>query len=433
MRLCFFLTFACCLALSSRPAFSQNAAQKTPLIHVSRGQVPNDSGMGGTRWTIEQDSQLGGPALKVVYAQGDSFGMNRAGTRNWNGFRAIQFDVFNPTQRRVRLELNVKHRGTTDFRSRVVVPLNLKLGKSSIEIKLRDLRNVNGSVPDLSMINHWCFHSPDSAPTLYFGDIWLSGGESVTTPPAPPATGDLKSDPARLQRIRSAKMPKITKPVEFYTPEADAMLTALEVFPPDNAWNTLVEDWPVHPNSKNIVASIGDNKPLRYNTDMSFILAPPNQPRVNVDIVLYPDESDPGPYPVPNNTPIEGWPGHARPPQSLHSVQMDSSHRGGDRHAIVVDPTNRMLYEFYQMKRTARGWQASQASIWDLKSNKLRPERWTSADAAGLPIFPAVIRYDELRRGVIDHAMRVTVRTRAYHGHLYGEEHCRVWSSHAAL
>ncbi|HUT95938.1 MAG TPA: hypothetical protein VMY37_41175, partial [Thermoguttaceae bacterium] len=81
-----------------------------------------------------------------------------------------------------------------------------------------------------------------------------------------------------------------------------------------------------------------------------------------------------------------------------------------------VDPVNRMLYEFFVLRRTDDGWQAAQASIFDLKTNALRPDGWTSADAAGLPIFPAVVRYDELKRGVVEHAMRVTVRNtrRAY-------------------
>src|SRR5438067_3155645 len=80
-----------------------------------------------------------------------------------------------------------------------------------------------------------------------------------------------------------------------------------------------------------------------------------------------------------------------------------------DRHAIVVDPTNRMLYEFYQARKTDGGWQASCEATFDLKSNKMRPDGWTSSDAAGLPIYPAVVRYDELKRGMIEHALRVTV------------------------
>ena len=80
-------------------------------------------------------------------------------------------------------------------------------------------------------------------------------------------------------------------------------------------------------------------------------------------------------------------------------MQRNKLKEDGDRHAIVVDPANRMLYEFYQLKKTDEGWQAAQSSVFDLKSNKLRPDGWTSSDAAGLPIFPAVVRYDELKRG----------------------------------
>lgn len=222
------------------------------------------------------------------------------------------------------------------------------------------------------------------------------------------------SDPARLARIRAAKMPPISKPILFCTPEADAICSALEVFPPDNPWNQVVSKWPLHPNSKNIIASIGVQKPLRYDVDMGFILVPPNQPRVDVKIVAYPGESDKGPYPVPANTPIEGWPANYQrrtpgKPPTLEEVQRDVLGEGGDRHASIVDPYHRVLYEFYQMKKTDRGWQAAQCSIFDLKSNRLRPDGWTSTDAAGLPIFPATVRYDELQRGAVEHALRVTV------------------------
>ena len=104
---------------------------------------------------------------------------------------------------------------------------------------------------------------------------------------------------------------------------------------------------------------------------------------------------------------------------------------------IVVDPVNRMLYEFYQVRKTAAGWQACAGSIFDLKSNKLRPDGWTSTDAAGLPIFPAIIRYDELERGMVEHAMRVTVR-HTRREYVYPATHfasrrrtrtCRGWAS----
>jgi hypothetical protein len=224
----------------------------------------------------------------------------------------------------------------------------------------------------------------------------------------------VQGDPARVARIRKATMPKIDKPIMFNTPEADAILSALEVFPEDNPWNLVVSDWPLHPNSQKIVASIGVNKPLRYNPDMGFVLVPPNQKKIDVKLVAYADESDKGPYPLPDIVPIEGWPAnYKRNPKlknvTLDDVQRDKLKEGGDRHGIVVDPTNRMLYEFYQLKKVSSGWQAAGAAKFDLKSNKLRPDGWTSTDAAGLPIFPAIIRYDELKRGVIDHAMRVTV------------------------
>ncbi len=216
-------------------------------------------------------------------------------------------------------------------------------------------------------------------------------------------------------------MPPITRPVPFNTPEADAICSALEVFPPDNPWNQIITNWPVHPNSKAIVASVGRDKPLRYNPDMGFILVPPDQPRLPVKIVEYAGESDSGPYPVPANTPIEGWPTcfqHETDGKrlTLEDVQRNLRNEDADRHASVVDPVNRMLYEFYHMKKTDSGWECAQASIFDLKSNALRPQGWTSTDAAGLPLFPAIVRYDELQRGRVDHALRVTIRRsrRAY-------------------
>jgi hypothetical protein len=113
--------------------------------------------------------------------------------------------------------------------------------------------------------------------------------------------------------------------------------------------------------------------------------------------------------------PIEGWPASYQRDSKLQRLTLDDVQRdrlklGGDRHALVVDPVNRMLYEFYTLRKTDEGWRASQASIFDLKRNDLRPTGWTSADAAGLPIFPAVVRYDELKRGRVEHALRVTVR-----------------------
>jgi hypothetical protein len=212
----------------------------------------------------------------------------------------------------------------------------------------------------------------------------------------------------------------ISAPVLFNTLAADRILETLQVFPAENTWNVDITRWPVHPNSKRIIASIGPEKRLRYNSDMGFVLVPPNQPRVDVRITDYADESDRGPFPVPDNMPIEGWPAAFRQSGGLRltldEVQRDVRNEGGDRHAIAVDPVGRMAYEFFQARKTASGWVAAQASVFDLKSSRLRPAGWTSTDAAGLPLFPAVVRYDEIARGEIGHALRVTVRRtrRAY-------------------
>ena len=190
-------------------------------------------------------------------------------------------------------------------------------------------------------------------------------------------------------------MPAITRPVMFNSEEADRILAALQVFPPDNPWNEDISRLPVQKNSGEIIASIGPEKTLAYNLDMTFILVPGNQPRVEAGILRYSGESDPGPYPIPDNAPIENWPLDGR---SLSAAQ--TAKEAGDRHMIVVDPVNRMLYEFYQGRKTQTGWECACAAIFDLTSNKLRPDGWTSTDAAGLPIFPAIIRFDEVERGM---------------------------------
>ena len=206
-------------------------------------------------------------------------------------------------------------------------------------------------------------------------------------------------------------MPAITRPVMFNSEEADRILAALQVFPPDNPWNEDISRLLVQKNSGEIIASIGPEKNLAYNLDMAFILVPGNQPRVEAGILRYSGESDPGPYPIPDNAPIENWLLDGR---TLTDAQ--TAKEAGDRHLIVVDPVNRMLYEFYQGRKTLTGWECACAAVFDLKSNRLRPEGWTSSDAAGLPIFPAIIRFDEVERGMVEHAMRFTVRNtrRAY-------------------
>jgi hypothetical protein len=207
------------------------------------------------------------------------------------------------------------------------------------------------------------------------------------------------------------KMPEVTKPVLFNAPEADQILAALQVFPLDNPWNEDISKLPVHPQSAKMIAGIGADEKLAYNLDMGFVLVPPDQKKVPVKLVSYPNESDKGPYPIPDNAPVENWPLDGR---KLEDAQ--KANERGDRHVLVVDPVNRLLYEFYQGRKTADGWQAACEATFDLKTNQLRPAGWTSSDAAGLPVFPSIVRFDECERGLVEHAMRFTVRRtrRAY-------------------
>ena len=170
------------------------------------------------------------------------------------------------------------------------------------------------------------------------------------------------------------------------------------VFPLDNAWNTDISSFSVHPNSANFIARIGSGNLHPGFGDIygiPFNTVPGTQPRVPISF-YYPDESDPGPYPIPSNPAIEG---------------------GGDRHILVIDGDNCLLYEVYDAQPSGSGWAAGSGAIWNLKINAARPPGWTSADAAGLPIFPGLVRYDEVvEKGEINHALRFTVtRTqRAY-------------------
>ena len=124
-----------------------------------------------------------------------------------------------------------------------------------------------------------------------------------------------------------SRLPEIAQPILFNTPEADRILEGLQVFPPDNPWNADISDWPLHPNSRNLIASIGADKPLRYNPDMNFVLVPPDQQRVRVKIG-YAAESDKGPFPVPDNMPIEGWPAwHRRGAPQFRKMTLEDVQR----------------------------------------------------------------------------------------------------------
>jgi hypothetical protein len=413
-----------CLIIGSLVAApgAARAAAKASLLAVSRGDTAEGTGKSGEpkRRIIDGFDEMGGRTLKVFFADGEGIGTKKTSIRNWKAFQRLRFDVFNPATETVSLTLTIVHAGSTNSATQVKVPFRVRPGKNEFRVPIDRLANADGTPADLGNVLRWDLRlSSDAAVALYLGDIVLDDGKDADSPAATSTASSARSDPARLERLRAAKMPAIDRPVLFNTPEADAVCAALEVFPPNNPWNLLVDDWPVHPNSRRIIASNGAGTPLNYNRDMGFVLVPPGQKQIDVEITRFADESDGGPFPLPDNVPVEGWP-LEYPGLSLPAVQ--AKVENGDRHAIVVDPVNRKLYEFSRILRVGRRWSAYQASVFDLASNRLRPEGWTSTDAAGLPIFPAVVRYDEIQRGRIEHALRVTVpRTRS--DHVYPARH----------
>ncbi|HVN81798.1 MAG TPA: hypothetical protein VMW38_22625 [Terriglobia bacterium] len=188
--------------------------------------------------------------------------------------------------------------------------------------------------------------------------------------------------------------------------ESPPMIGGCSVFPPDNPWNRDISNDPVDPNSANYLASMNASfKHLHPDFGSNptygipYTLVPGTQPKVPMSFD-YADESDPGPYPFPSEAPIEGGSGST-----------------GDRHVLVVDTGHCLLYETWDSHYIGPGWHCGSGALFDLSSNRLRPDGWTSADAAGLPILPGLVRYDEAAiQGEIHHALRFTVQQtqRAY-------------------
>lgn len=202
---------------------------------------------------------------------------------------------------------------------------------------------------------------------------------------------------------------------QFNTPQADAILASMQVFPTTSAWNEDISHRPLLSNSAAMIAMIRSElaesrRNFRAFFEMNFVLVPNNQGLVPIDFVTYPGDSDPGPYPIPGIMPIELWP-IGTDGQTLDQWQRDTFDWGGDRHGLVAQPGTGKLYETWQMKKLANnGWEASNGAKFDMNSNVLRPLGWTSGDAAGLAMFPALVKYDEVQRGQIEHAIRLVVK-----------------------
>jgi hypothetical protein len=185
-------------------------------------------------------------------------------------------------------------------------------------------------------------------------------------------------------------------------PGQEGSLGGFVPFPAGSLWNTDISSAPVDPNSAALINFIGPSVGLHpdfgsgeYNGSMIGIpyqVVDSTQGPVTINFTAYGDESDPGPMPIPLNAPVEGDPNPS-----------------GDQHVLILDNANCWLYELYSAQPSGSSWNAGSAAVWDLTANEQRPYTWTSADAAGLPIFPGLARYDEVATGAVNHALRFTL------------------------
>jgi hypothetical protein len=332
------------------------------------------------------------------------FAMNLDLPANENGAALVTAEAEDGA--RVRYPLTVEYAGNVpgvDWLSAVVVRLHDNLsdvGDVLIGINVRGLTSNRVRVG----IGHIGGGPPDDlgGPTPPPIPTPVPTATPIPAAPTPTATPTPTSTPAPTANSTPTPRPDLG---------ANASTRGKRVFPADNAWNQDISAMPVDPNSANLIASMNADASLHpdfgtvYNgapNGIPYIIVSGAQAKVPINFTSYGDESDPGPYPVPPNAPIEGGPNGS-----------------GDRHVIVIDRDNWILYELFSAFPVNNGasWNAASGAIFDLKSNALRPAGWTSADAAGLPIFPGLVRYDEVfERTEITHALRFTARNtrRAY-------------------
>ena len=211
--------------------------------------------------------------------------------------------------------------------------------------------------------------------------------------------------PLRLQRTAEPRAAAPWTPASRPRPPPTANPSG--IFPPDNVWNTRIDDAAVDPRSDAYIAAMGADDPLvaswtAEGDGLPYVEVGNDQAKVPVHFWGFPDESDPGPYPIPWDAPTD---------------------RSTDHHVIVVDRANGWLYELFGASRNADGsWDASNGAKWNLRTNDRRPDRWTSADAAGMPIFPGIVRWDEVDAGWIGHALRFAVN-RSQRGYVWPASH----------
>jgi hypothetical protein len=230
----------------------------------------------------------------------------------------------------------------------------------------------------------------------------LTTGPTITptgspTGPATPSPSAPVPVPATTEARTAAPVTRTAAPEPARTPSSvvgGASVGGCPLFPADNPWRRDVSKDAVDPRSGDYIDSMmeGGNHlhpDFGSNPDygIPYVVVPKSQKKVPITFTDYGDESDPGPYPVPLDAPVES---------------------GGDHHVLVAQQETCKLYELFNARRSGSGWAASSGAVFDLRSNALRPAGWTSADAAGLPILPGLVRRDEITAGAIKHALRFT-------------------------
>jgi hypothetical protein len=222
------------------------------------------------------------------------------------------------------------------------------------------------------------------AAALMAAGLWASGVFAAPAPQAAPG-----------ETVTSLDLPAdAAEPADRVTP-AVPTIGGCSVFLAGNPWNQDISQFPLHARSAQMISTIqsvgGDNLHPDFGSNpdygIPYVVVPADQPLVPITYEAYGDESDPGPFPIPLDAPVEA---------------------GSDAHLLVVRQGACDLFELYVADRTANGWSADSGARWDLTTGALRPIGWTSADAAGLPILPGLVRFDEVQAGVIRHAIRVT-------------------------
>jgi hypothetical protein len=224
-----------------------------------------------------------------------------------------------------------------------------------------------------------------------------SGGGLITASPDPSGTPSAQA--AATARATARATPRPTARITSAKPQAPpgprTILGGCQVFPTNNPWNQNIANAPVNPMSSTYIAAIDSTKQFLHpdfgsnpTYGIPYTIVPASQKLVPITFNAYGSESNPGPYPVPMNAPVES---------------------GSDRHVLVIDSGNCHLYEMYNAQQSGSGWVCASGAVFNLNSNALRPDGWTSADAAGLPILPGLALYDEVASGVINHALRFTV------------------------